>query len=218
MGQVAEVLQRVRRFGLQLRQHLARPVLVATDQGARQPKLHGERHELLLSPVVEVPLELLCAFVLGRHDPSAGFPQLLDQANVSKHEPGLRCEVAHQRFLRRVHRLGCRHHDREGAQQLALVSHLGGVLARREHRDLAVRQDDRRPSRVGGPPRRRSQLVPQVQPDASLCRAGPGRQDLRHARQHVIGRVGAGQVLRELGEDLVRRRSLAVHDAVRESA
>ena len=56
-GQVAEVLQRRVRLALELADDLARLLRVSFDQAVGELELDGERHQLLLRPVVDVPLE-----------------------------------------------------------------------------------------------------------------------------------------------------------------
>ena len=54
-----------------------------------EPEFHGERHELLLGPVMDVSLELLRPLVLRSDDPSARGTEVVDQADVLQRQTGL---------------------------------------------------------------------------------------------------------------------------------
>ena len=81
---------------------------VAMRQLSSQPQPDGERHQLLLGSVVDVPLELASFGVLRGDDALAGGPellqarqQLLGEPNVSEHQPGTRGQVGRQLLLGR---------------------------------------------------------------------------------------------------------------------
>ncbi len=69
-----EPVERVQRFvhlAPQLPEHRAGLLGVLDEEPARQPELHGERDQVLLGPVVDVPLEPSTFLVLRGHDPLA---------------------------------------------------------------------------------------------------------------------------------------------------
>ena len=73
---------------------------VPLDESLRESGLHGEGHELLLRPVVDVPFELAALLVLRGHQSLAGrmelvesFQERLGQSHVPKHQSGLTSEV-----------------------------------------------------------------------------------------------------------------------------
>lgn len=167
-----------------------------------QTKLDPERHELLLSPVVEVPLQCLGPLVLGRHDPAPGCPELLNQSHVPEHQSRLGREILHQLRLGRVHRVARRHRHREGTEQLALVPHLRAILAGGEVCGVIVRHSDRGYGPVFGPRRLIPELVPEPQPHARRNPSGSRGQDLRHA--------GRPSLTSRLMEDVDRVRQLAM--------
>ena len=72
--------------------------------------------------------------------------------------------------------------------------------------------------RVHGPGGFRTQLVPDAEPDPRRPRSGRVAEELGHPREDVLGRVGLPDAFGELGEDLVRGRSLAVDDPIRPTA
>ena len=61
----------------QLAEHLGGPVRVLGHDVAGQPQVDGQRHQVLLGPVVQVPLHPAAFGVAAGHDASPGFAQLL---------------------------------------------------------------------------------------------------------------------------------------------
>ena len=77
------------------------------------------------------------------------------------------------------------------------------------------------PPRVGSagprsvrPARLRMELVTGADPDIGPPGAGPLGERARHPRQEFVVRIGLSDAVRELGQDLVRRRAFAVDEAV----
>ena len=68
-GQVPEVLERLGRVALKVREHRVGARLVLADQRVRQLQLHGERDELLLCAVVDVALDPPALLVLRCDEP-----------------------------------------------------------------------------------------------------------------------------------------------------
>lgn len=81
--------------------------------------------------------------------------------------------------------------------------------------DLIGRDTDGRDDRSGGPHIGRSELVADVPPHRGEVGRDPARDDRRDPMED-IGRILARETVPELGEHLVGRRTLAVHDAVGE--
>ena len=69
--EVAQILDRLPRRGLEVREHRLRLLGIAVDEPFGQAELHRERDELLLRAVVEVALELAPLLVLGVDQPLA---------------------------------------------------------------------------------------------------------------------------------------------------
>ena len=69
--EVAEILDRLARRRLEVREHRLRLLRIAFDEPFGQPQLDRERDELLLRAVVEVALELASLLVLGVDQPLA---------------------------------------------------------------------------------------------------------------------------------------------------
>jgi hypothetical protein len=63
-----------------------------------------------------------------------------------------------------------------------------------------------------------SELAADPQPDLGALGAGPGRDEVRHPREHVLDRQRLADPLRELRQHLVRSRALAVDEPVGEAA
>jgi hypothetical protein len=66
--EIAQVLERCLRLGLDLPEQLAGLRRVPIGERPGETRLHRQRHELLLGAVVDVALELLGPVVLGRDD------------------------------------------------------------------------------------------------------------------------------------------------------
>ena len=66
--------------------------------------------------------------------------------------------------------------------------------------------------------RRRPHIVRDLQPDGRRVGSGPVGEHPGHPFQHVLGRVRLTDPAREVRQDLVRGRTLAVHKAVGELA
>jgi hypothetical protein len=157
-----------------------------------------------------------CAATRRRRD-----AQLLDQPDVAKHEAGLTREVLDQLLLGGDHRVVGVHRHGDGAQMLALMPNdedvAGQVCERRCGSEIRVIAGGIALG-AGGPGGGRPELVAHEQPDRHRLGAGSGSQDRRHPEKDVIGRVRLGHPVGELGEHLVRGRSLAVHDTVGDAA
>ena len=65
----------------------------------QQPDLDRERDELLLRPVVQVPLDLPPLGVLRSTSQAAGGAQLVDQRGIAQYQPRLRRQVPQQLVL-----------------------------------------------------------------------------------------------------------------------
>jgi hypothetical protein len=217
-GQIPEVVERRVRLGLEIAKQRAEPVVVLPDERLRDPLLHGERDELLLRAVVDVPLERAGALVLGADDPPAGLAEILDEPDVPEHQSGLRRHVADELLLRRIHRIVGRDGHGQRAEQLALVPHLERLLSPEVRRVILPDRHLGRRERVLRPRRLLAHAVSDPQPHP--CGPCPGclAEQMGHPRQDVLRRIGASDTLREVREDLVRRRSLPVHEPVRAPA
>ncbi len=192
---------------------------VAFHERLGQPLLHGERDQLLLRAVVDVALERLRPRVLRGDDPAPGLAELLDQADVPQHEPGLRGHVLGQAFAIGSERIARRRHHADRAEQLAAVPHRERALALGERRQLVTgRAGSTRNLAVRRPRGRRPELAAQREPHPRMARADPLGQHLHQPRQDVLDRVRLACPLREHRQHLVRGRPLAVHDPVRHPA
>src|SRR5439155_3708420 len=107
--------------GLELGDQLTLLFLIATDEAAGQVQLHRERHQLLLSSVVDVALDAATLLVLRGDQALPGRLELLDQPDVSEDQPGLRGEVLDELLLRWSKGIARRHVQRNGTEQVALV-------------------------------------------------------------------------------------------------
>ena len=174
--------------------------------------LHGEGHELLLSAVVDVALELAALVVLGGDEALLGGLQVGEsglegggQPLVPQDETRLGREVAHELLLGRIHRIVRRHRHRERPQQLALMAHL--------RREVVAR------GRASPPARRRPREAPRRSTDDTRARSAPTPSPSTRAMrdEHVVGRVRLGELIAEGRHHLVGRGALAVDDPVGES-
>ena len=214
-GEVSQVAQGVVRLGLRFGEHRRGSVRIRRHESLREAELHGQRDQLLLRTVVDVAFELLRPGVLRRHDPPSRFPEVLDQSDVPEHQPRLRRHVASELLLGRVHRIVRRDGHGERAEELALVTHLeGGVLP--EVRDVVSDRHVGRRGRAFGPDALLTHLVTDPQPHPRDLGAGGLAEQRDHPRQDVVEGVGPADPLAELGQHLVRRRSLPVHEPIRE--
>ena len=126
-------------------------------------------------------------------------------------------EIGDQLLVRRRDGIARRLADRERAQQLARLHDRVHAIDALDRGDRPVRQRDRRrPVDVVGPGRDVSQLPVDGQPHVGALGADALAQDPRHPRQHVLVGVGPADAFGELRQHLVRRRALAVDDAVGE--
>ena len=122
--------QRRLRVALEPSQEFARFRRIPIDHRVGEPELHTEGDELLLRPVVDVALELSPLAVLSGDEALSRRAQLFDQPNVAEDRARLRRKIVHEPPPRRIEGVVRRHRDGEGAQQLAVMSHLCGEAAR----------------------------------------------------------------------------------------
>ena len=123
-SEVPQVIQRVRGGTLEPVEQCSGLGGIALDHRPRQLELNGERDELLLRAIVQVPFDLPALVVLRRNEATSRRPELLDQEHVPKHEAGLRGEVVHQVLAGAAQWLGGRHRDRERTQALTSMLHV----------------------------------------------------------------------------------------------
>ena len=119
-----------------------------------EPELHGERHEPLLGPVMDVALELLRPLVLRRDDPPSGRAEVIDQADVLKRQtrPVMRSPRINRSFEASIGSLG---------GMLSVIAPSNSPVRHREGRDRGSVGGERvidqlacrRRRRVGGPSR-----------------------------------------------------------------
>ena len=128
--EIAQVVDRRLRVALEPSQEFAHLRRIPIDHRVGEPELHTERDELLLRPVVDVALELAPLSVLGGDEALSRRAQLFDQPNVAEDRAGLRRKIVHEPPPRRIERVVRRHRDGEGAEQLAVMSHICGEAAR----------------------------------------------------------------------------------------
>ena len=131
--------------------------------------------------------------------------QRLGQADVAQHQPGLRREIGDQLLLAGSIGSFAGIVDREGAELLALV-HDGHASCDRPS-PLAAQSTGQVAAtrRASGADRATRALARRRAPSAST----------RAIRtQHIVGGVGARELVPELGQHLVRRGALAVHHTV----
>ena len=147
---------------------------IAIDEPFGQAELHRERDELLLRAVVEVAFQLPSLLVLGVDQPLARCAELLDvvhqllgERHVAHHQTRLSGQVADQLLLGRRDRVPGSFHDRQGAQELALVPDRLPHLRRRHLAGVVF---------VGGDRRKRLGVVrPRSPPARADPRCGPRR-------------------------------------------
>src|SRR3954452_22894367 len=127
-SEVAEILEGLRRLGLELRQHGIGLLRFASDERLREPELDRERDELLLRAVVDVALEAPALRVLRGDEPLLRRLQILEsraevlrQPDVAENEPCLSREVGDELALRVVERIVRGHRDREGTEELSAL-------------------------------------------------------------------------------------------------
>jgi hypothetical protein len=211
--QVAEPVQGVVRVHDQLVQllWLVHPVETLPDV-----------EELPLGPLVDVPLETAALRVPGGHEaltrhaqrrglfvqfPQAD-PELLRQPDVVQRQPCLRSKIAEEVLLRGregiVRGLG----DDQVPDRLPLVA----------DRDRPGRTDAIRVHHRPRPALRPLEPAGQAHPHRCFDRPDPASGRLGHLRQDPVRRHGVGDPLREAGDHLVGRSSLAVDQSVREAA
>ena len=114
-GQVAEVLQGGLGVGSEFCKQGAGPGGVLHHQRFGQAELHSQGHQLLLGPVVDVPLDPPPLGVLSGDEALSGGAEILDQPDVAKHEAGPRGQVPGQMVLRGGESLAGRLPQGEGA-------------------------------------------------------------------------------------------------------
>ena len=214
--QVAQVLQRALHVVEDAVERVALPLLLLTDQPFGQPHLHGQRHQLLLRPVVDVAFQPAALLVLGRDQPLSRRTEILDQPEVLQDQSGLRGEVAQQPVLFGQDLLVRRLRDGERPEQIPPVADGDGGVHVGEHREPVLAGRDRRSRLCGhGPRGGGAHLVVDAQPHGGVGRARPLGQQPRHPRQDVLAAVRLADVFGESRQDLVRRGALAVDHAVR---
>src|SRR5439155_6764446 len=98
-SEVAQVIERILDGSSEAIRHLLDTIGVLGDT-LEQPDLDGQRHELLLRSVVEVPLDLASFLILRPHEPPSRCTKVLEtrleigrEPNVPQDESRLRCEV-----------------------------------------------------------------------------------------------------------------------------
>ena len=151
-------------------------------------------------PVLRRDEAFLCRLQIGQ-----ARAELLRQPLVPQHEPGLGGQVPHELFARLVDRVADRHRHRERAEHLPLVPDL--------HHEVVAG-----PGSVGRPGRDRSELLIHDHAHLGTLGAHALAEHTRQSGKHVVGGVGAGELVAERRDDLVRRRAPAVDDAVGEPA
>jgi hypothetical protein len=129
---------------VQTLQQLTRLVRVASQHVLHQPDVHRERHQLLLCPVMDVPLKELTLHVLRRDDSAPGCTQQVSpgryveqlvmqfgcQGEVAQHQTRLRRKAVQQLILHRRQSLTLAFLDDEYAQQFTAVPDGADMLAR----------------------------------------------------------------------------------------
>ena len=154
---------------------------------------------------MDVALDLASLLVLGGDQALTRRLQVLDQRHVAQCEPRLCGQVLDEFLPCRVEPVVRRHLHRERAKRFSVVADLDGVLRRFGRVRRGIGGDGDAPQDpVGSKPHRRT------------VRAGPAAQHLRHAVEHVVGRVRLADAVGEPGEHLVGRCSLPVGDPVGE--
>jgi hypothetical protein len=147
-----------------------------------QPQLDRQGDQLLLRAVVDVAFELATFFVLRGDQPATGVPEILDEAGVTEHQPGLGREVVDELLLRRVHGIVGRDGSGEGAEQLPLMTDLDRRVVLERGQRLPVKRDRRRRRGVVWPHGFPSERVTDAEPYAGDGGADPRGHHLRHAR------------------------------------
>ena len=216
-GQVAQGVQRLLSVSLHVVEQGLGAVQITTSEVLGQPELHGEGHQLLLRAVVDVALEPAAFGVGRRDDPLARRPQLLDQAGVAQHQPGLSGEVADQLLLGLGQPLASGLGDGEGTQQLALVANRKDAVGTRDRWNPSV--DDRHCRRIGcfiRPGPRDLEFRADPHPDVRAACADPFADRSGHLGQEVVSRVAGPDAIGELGKDFIGRGALAEHQPVGE--
>ncbi len=229
LGQVAEGLQGLGDDRVEAGGDLPGPLRVLRHQRPGHPQLHHERHQVLLGAVVDVPLDLPPLGVLRGHDPLTRGPDLRrlrrdllqppgelgGEADVAQHVPGLRGDVAEEPQVDRRDGAPRGLADGDGAHELAAVLHGEGQLGVGERRELVAGEHDRGRGRGPlGPRRHRDELGAESQPHAGRLDPGALGDDAGRLGEELGGLRGAGHPVGELGQDLVRRRPVAVHQAL----
>ena len=191
----------------------------------QQAELDPQGDELLLRPVVQVPLDLPPFGVLRLDQPAARGPQFVDggpqvggELGVAQHEARLGGQVLQQLVLGAGQRLGPGLAQGQRAEQFAGVPDGDRTRRRLERRQPAAGIERDRGRRDGSarPDRGRAQLPADPDPRLGLVRPGRAGQDGYHP-VHGVGEVQLpGHVLGEVGQHLVGRGPLAVHQAVGE--
>ena len=193
----------------------------------QQAELDGQRDQLLLGAVVQVPLDPAAFGVLGLGQPAPGREQLVDrgpqlggQLGVAHDQAGLGGQVPEQAVLGAGQRLAGRLAQGDRAEQVVAVPdrhHPGcGVEDRQFGGAVQLHRGGR--GRTARPDRAGPQLG--ADPDPRLDPAGAGRagQQRDHPVQGVAQVELAGHVGGEVGQDLVRRGAFAVDQAVGQQA
>jgi hypothetical protein len=116
--EISEVFDRSGDLVLQLPENPVGFRGIRAREGTRELEPHGQRHELLLRSVVEVPLRSPALLVLRGDETLPGCAQILDQAEVAEDQSGLRRKVFEQFLLRRQERLVRRFGERQRPEDL----------------------------------------------------------------------------------------------------
>ena len=206
------------RIALQLRHHPVCARRVAVDHRIRRAAASLERDQLLLRAIVDVPLQLLrrssCAATIRRRESR--------RSSISRtlRSTSPACAAMSRMSFAFVGFIGSagRERDRERPEEVPLVPYLERVFAVEGRQLVAPYGHARGRRRVAGPGGFRTQLDPDAQPDPRGPRTGRLGEELGHPGEDVLRGVGLPDAFRELGQDLVRGRSLSVDDPVRPAA
>ena len=220
-SELAQVVDGFVGVRLQLCQHWADSAARLADRFG-DADLQLERDQVLLGTVMQVALDPATLLVLGRHEALPGSAKIIEprqqlsvQANILEDQAGLPGQVAHELLLHRIHRLAAFFHDREGAEQLALVADASHAvtleLRQRAIRHRQLMADHTVGGRRGGG---EQQPRPGAHPDLGALGAGSLGQKARHAVEEILLRKRFREMLAKLRERLVWRRPFAVDEPI----
>ena len=190
----------------------------------RQAKLDLERHQILLSAIVDVPLQSAPFGVLRRHEALARRAKLFEalaeiggEPDVLQRQSGLPGEVPEQLVLDRRQSLALALFDDERAKQLALVGHRDDGIRSRDGRHVVCGHRDRsRHLGSGWIERGALQQIARVKPHLGAAGARRLGEHDRHLLQRLITGDGLGDPLGKPRQHLVRAGPIAVNKTVRE--